>query len=82
MSSSSPKLACTIQQSMPYDIQSGGCRDDAEDVVDLMRACLLDKFADKASMLDIPRAGGRGKQVCTLACNTNLFGSDQEGMPL
>ena len=41
----------------------GGCRDDAEDVVDLMRACLLDKFADEASMLEIPRAGGRGKQA-------------------
>ena len=40
-----------------------GCRVDAEDVVDLMRACLLDKFADKASMLEIPRAGGRGKQA-------------------
>ena len=33
-----------------------------------MRACLLDMFADKASMLDIPRAGGRGKQArrCSL----------------
>lgn len=33
-----------------------------------MKACLLDKFADKTGVLDFQRAGGKGKQARTYAC--------------
>ena len=32
-----------------------------------MKACLLDKFADKAGVLEVQRAGGKGKQARTRA---------------
>ena len=33
--------------------------------MDLMKACLLDKFVDESGVLDFRRAGGKSKQART-----------------
>lgn len=38
-------------------------RADAEDVVDIMKACLLDKLLDDTGVLDFRSAGSKSKQV-------------------
>ena len=60
-----------------FVIDASGCRDDAEDVVDLMKACLLDKFVDDTGVLDFQRAGGKGKQA-----RTHAHASTRMGLPI
>ncbi|KAK9824829.1 hypothetical protein WJX81_003431 [Elliptochloris bilobata] len=65
------------------DLRTVATRADAEDVVDLMKACLLDKFVDETGMLDFRRAGGKSKQaeakrfLAALAKRCQLSGSAQ-----
>ena len=38
-------------------------RADAEDAVEIMRSCLMDKLVDETGVLDFRRGGSRSKQV-------------------
>lgn len=43
--------------------------EDAEDVVEIMKHCLMDKVVDETGVITFRKSGASSKQVCTSSCS-------------